>query len=121
MCDTHLWWRVQEIDEWASTLNIAVDVLDEWMKVQRSWLYLQPIFDSGDIQKQLPTEYKRCALSCARERKLHIAQICNRGQDLASDRCVGQGAPPSYKILCEREAPREIPGGEQVSRHRAEG
>ena len=28
--------------------------------VQRSWLYLQPIFDSDDIKKQLPTESKRC-------------------------------------------------------------
>jgi len=27
--------------------------------VQRSWMYLQPIFDSADIQKQLPKEYKR--------------------------------------------------------------
>jgi hypothetical protein len=35
------------------------DVLDEWIKVQRSWLYLQPIFESQDIQKQLPTEHKR--------------------------------------------------------------
>ncbi len=37
-------------------LNTVSDVLDEWVKVQRVWLYLQPIFDSPDIQKQLPTE-----------------------------------------------------------------
>lgn len=49
------------IDSWADTLNTVAEVLDEWMKVQRSWLYLQPIFDSADIQKQLPTEYKRFA------------------------------------------------------------
>ena len=49
----------ERIDAWAATLNTATDVLDAWMKVQRSWLYLQPIFDSADIQKQLPTEYKR--------------------------------------------------------------
>ena len=49
----------ETIDAWAKQLNTVVDVLDEWIKVQRSWLYLQPIFDSGDIQKQLPTEFKR--------------------------------------------------------------
>jgi hypothetical protein len=44
---------------WAETLSTVSDVLEEWIKVQRSWLYLQPIFDSSDIQRQLPTEYKR--------------------------------------------------------------
>jgi dynein heavy chain len=47
------------IDSWAETLSTVSDVLEEWIKVQRSWLYLQPIFDSSDIQRQLPTEYKR--------------------------------------------------------------
>ena len=47
------------IDAWSETLNTVSDVLDEWIKVQRAWLYLQPIFDSDDIQKQLPTETKR--------------------------------------------------------------
>jgi dynein heavy chain len=36
-------------------------VLEEWIAVQRSWLYLQPIFDSPDINKQLPMEGKRFA------------------------------------------------------------
>mgnify|MGYP000067473068 CR=1 FL=1 len=49
----------EQLDAWAETLNTVSDVLEEWIKVQRSWLYLQPIFDSADIQKQLPTEYKR--------------------------------------------------------------
>jgi dynein heavy chain len=49
----------ERIDSWAETLSTVSDVLEEWIKVQRSWLYLQPIFDSSDIQRQLPTEYKR--------------------------------------------------------------
>ncbi len=28
--------------------------MEEWMKCQGQWMYLQPIFDSGDISKQLP-------------------------------------------------------------------
>eukprot|EP01029_Cantina_marsupialis_P009143 TRINITY_DN2137_c0_g4_i1.p1 TRINITY_DN2137_c0_g4~~TRINITY_DN2137_c0_g4_i1.p1 ORF type:complete len:4119 (-),score=1448.16 TRINITY_DN2137_c0_g4_i1:93-12449(-) len=49
----------ERIEEWSSTLNIVSETLDEWIQVQRNWLYLQPIFDSPDIQKQLPTEHKR--------------------------------------------------------------
>ena len=35
------------------------DVMDEWMVCQRSWLYLEPIFSSEDINRQLPVEGKR--------------------------------------------------------------
>jgi dynein heavy chain, axonemal len=31
----------------------------EWVKCQGQWMYLQPIFDSPDIMKQLPAEAKR--------------------------------------------------------------
>lgn len=35
------------------------DVLEEWLACQRSWLYLEPIFSSDDINSQLPLEGKR--------------------------------------------------------------
>jgi len=35
------------------------DVIDLWIKVQKSWQYLQPIFASDDIQKQMPKEYSK--------------------------------------------------------------
>jgi dynein heavy chain len=49
----------EEIDEWNTRLLRVSETLDEWLKCQRSWMYLQPIFDSDDIMKQLPTEGKR--------------------------------------------------------------
>ena len=47
------------IDAWEKTLRTVQDVLDEWLACQRSWLYLEPIFSSDDINRQLPVEAKR--------------------------------------------------------------
>ena len=49
----------ERIEAWNRTLQLMSDVIDEWIILQRNWLYLQPIFDSDDIMKQLPTEAKR--------------------------------------------------------------
>ena len=49
----------ERIDLWNRTLQLMSDSIDEWIGLQRNWLYLQPIFSSDDIQKQLPTESKR--------------------------------------------------------------
>lgn len=51
----------EEIVEWNSTLQLMSEVLEELLAVQRNWLYLQPIFESPDINKQLPAEGKRFA------------------------------------------------------------
>jgi dynein heavy chain, axonemal len=47
------------IEVWNKTLQLMSESIDEWIGLQRNWLYLQPIFSSDDIQKQLPTESKR--------------------------------------------------------------
>ena len=47
------------IDHWNTSLQTISEVIDEWVQLQRNWLYLQPIFDSADINKQLPQEGKR--------------------------------------------------------------
>lgn len=48
-----------EILQWYNELKMVSDVMEEWMKCQGQWMYLQPIFDSGDISKQLPAESKK--------------------------------------------------------------
>ena len=47
------------INTWEGKLVMTQDVLDEWMNCQRAWLYLEPIFSSEDINRQLPIESKR--------------------------------------------------------------
>jgi dynein heavy chain len=50
------------IDEWNRKLCCVSDLLEVWVSVQRSWLYLQPIFESADINRQLPVEGKKFAM-----------------------------------------------------------
>ncbi|CEM19434.1 unnamed protein product [Vitrella brassicaformis CCMP3155] len=45
-----------QVEEWERKLNLTSDVLDEWIQVQRAWMYLENIFSAEDIQKQLPAE-----------------------------------------------------------------
>lgn len=49
----------EEIENWNATLLNVVETIDEWIKCQGSWMYLQPIFDSPDIMKQLHYENKK--------------------------------------------------------------
>lgn len=49
----------ERIINWNNQLKTMSDVLEEWAKCQGQWMYLQPIFDSADIAKQLPNETKK--------------------------------------------------------------
>lgn len=46
------------VDDWIKQLDLFSKTLDEWMKCQQSWIYLEVIFSAPDIQRQLPNESK---------------------------------------------------------------
>ena len=43
-------------------IQIIVMMLDEWQKVQKSWMYLEPVFGQEDIAQQMPIEAEKFAV-----------------------------------------------------------
>jgi dynein heavy chain len=55
--------HAERLDAWGVKLNQMSEILEQWLNCQRNWMYLEPIFSSPDIVKQLPQEaykFKAC-------------------------------------------------------------
>jgi dynein heavy chain len=48
-----------KISQWLSDLLLISNIIEEWNKLQKKWIYLQPVFDSADIAKDIPNEHKK--------------------------------------------------------------
>jgi dynein heavy chain len=51
-----------EVEVWEKKLAYISDCIDEWLIFQKSWMYLENIFNAEDIVAQLPNEAKQFQL-----------------------------------------------------------
>jgi dynein heavy chain len=49
----------ERLEAWSVKLNKMSEILEQWLNCQRNWMYLEPIFSSPDITKQLPSEAQK--------------------------------------------------------------
>eukprot|EP00644_Phytophthora_capsici_P009072 jgi/Phyca11/526027/estExt2_fgenesh1_pm.C_PHYCAscaffold_60111 len=54
-------YLLRSTDDIVALLDDHLQLLDEWIACQRTWLYLEAIFSSEDIMRQMPTEARRFA------------------------------------------------------------
>lgn len=49
----------ERVRMWEQSLNLMQEIIDEWLKCQQAWMYLEPVFGSEDIMQQMPTEGRK--------------------------------------------------------------
>ena len=48
-----------EVGGWVNKMSTVAEIIEQWVVVQNYWMYMEAVFSSGDISKQLPQESKR--------------------------------------------------------------
>ncbi|XP_055533348.1 dynein axonemal heavy chain 10 [Wyeomyia smithii] len=76
------------VQRWEKHLTLISEIIDEWLAVQRKWLYLEGIFIGGDISAQLPEEAEKFNKIDEEFQKIMAASFAN---PLVVDVCLVPG------------------------------
>eukprot|EP01048_Picozoa_sp_COSAG05_P029403 COSAG05_NODE_9651_length_610_cov_0.786693_1_plen_180_part_00 len=49
----------EDVSSWVNKMSTVAEIIEQWIIVQNMWTYMEAVFSSGDIAKQLPQEAKR--------------------------------------------------------------
>ncbi|EDV92648.1 GH18884 [Drosophila grimshawi] len=100
---------LETVNRWERALALISEIIDEWLIVQRKWLYLEGIFIGGDIRTQLPEEarkfddidkaYRRIMVDCAKNPL--VAPFCAVPGRLLDIQGLGVGLENCQKSLNE--------------------
>ncbi|SPP80284.1 dynein heavy chain 10, axonemal [Drosophila guanche] len=100
---------LETVNKWERTLAMVSEIIDEWLVVQRKWLYLEGIFIGGDIRTQLPEEakkfddidkaYRRIMVDCAKNPL--VVPFCTIPGRLVDIQGLGIGLEKCQKSLNE--------------------
>ncbi|XP_050088792.1 dynein axonemal heavy chain 10 [Anopheles aquasalis] len=73
------------VQRWEKHLTLISEIIDEWINVQRKWVYLEGIFIGSDISSQLPVEAKNFNTIDGQFREIMNASTAN---PLVTDVCL---------------------------------
>jgi dynein heavy chain len=48
-----------QVEPWQKNFARLAEIIDEWINVQKQWIYLENIFNNPEMGKQVPNEYKK--------------------------------------------------------------
>lgn len=87
---------LETVNRWERNLALISEIIDEWLVVQRKWLYLEGIFIGGDIRSQLPDEAKKFD---------DIDKAYRRVSCYCKEKCFHYNAPPfpSFAIIVKKQ------------------
>eukprot|EP00873_Tetraselmis_striata_P045243 jgi/Tetstr1/465507/TSEL_010176.t1 len=84
-----------EVEKVERNMSLFSETLDEWLNVQKNWMYLESIFSAPDIQRQLPQEAKMF-LQVDKQFKDIMRRVRDRPNALAA------GTTPGYLEIFQK-------------------